>query len=273
MSFVMAGVALTGAGVSYFSNRKKKKAAEREQAKAKAQMEKQRAAFESADITNPFANMENTMEDLTVNQQEAQMINQQGQQQRANIMDQMSQQAGGSGIAALAQQMAQQGELASQKSSASIGQQEAANQKAAAQQAAALQTAEATGEQTRQQKEMDRQSTLLGMDQAAYAGAQERTAAAEAAQMEALQSGLSSVGSIAQAGMSDRKVKKNIELIGNSPSGLGIYTFEYKDKTFGEGRYQGTMSDEVPEQAIIKHESGYDMVDYSKVDVEFKSIK
>ena len=193
---IQAGLGLVGAGISYFSNRKKQKSAEREQAKAKAQMEKQRAAFESADITNPFANMENTMEDLTVNQQEAQMINQQGQQQRANIMDQMSQQAGGSGVAALAQSMAQQGELASQKSSASIGQQEAANQKAMASEAGRLQTAEATGEQTRQQKEMDRQSTLLGMDQSAYAGAQERTAAAEAAKMDALNSGLSAAGSM-----------------------------------------------------------------------------
>ena len=73
--------------------------------------------------------------------------------------------------------------------------------------------------------------------------------------------------------MSDRRLKKNIELIGNSPSGIGIYTFEYTDKNFGEGKYQGTMSDEVPNSVIIKHESGYDMVDYSKIDVEFKSVK
>jgi hypothetical protein len=147
------------------------------------------------------------MEDLTVNQQQAQMENQQGQQQRANIMDQMSGAAGGSGIAALAQQMAQSGQLQSQKTAASIGQQESANQAKMAAEAGRLQTAEAKGatdvataiaggESTRQQREMDRQSTLLGMDQAAYAGAQEKTAGYEAAKMDALSSGISSAGSL-----------------------------------------------------------------------------
>ena len=252
MSFIAAGVGLAGSAVSFFGNRKKQKQAEREQAKAKKQMMQQRQKFENMDISNPFANMqnqfaglENTMEDLTVNQQEAQMMNQQGQQQRANIMDQMSGAAGGSGIAALAQQMAQSGQLASQQASAKIGAQE-----------------------VRQQREMDRQSSLLGMDQAAYAGAQERAAGYEEAKMGALSSGISSL-----AGLSDRRAKENIELIGSSPSGIGIYVFEYKDKRFGEGKFQGAMSDEVPRDVVVKHESGYDMIDYSKIDVEFKSIK
>ena len=205
---------LAGSAISYFGNRKKQKQAEREQAKAKKQMMRQRQKFENMDISNPFAGMqnqfaglENTMEDLTVNQQQAQFEAQQGQQQRANIMDQMSGAAGGSGIAALAQQMAQSGQLASQQASASIGAQEAANQKAMAGEAGRLQTAEAQGatdvatavaggEQVRQQREMDRQSSLLGMDQAAYAGAQERAAGYEEAKMGALSSGISSIGSL-----------------------------------------------------------------------------
>ena len=32
------------------------------------------------------------------------------------------------------------------------------------------------------------------------------------------------------------------------------------------------MSDEIPTSAVIKHEDGFDRVDYSKIDVEFKSI-
>ena len=32
------------------------------------------------------------------------------------------------------------------------------------------------------------------------------------------------------------------------------------------------MSDEIPQNAVIKHKSGYDAVDYSKIDVEFKNI-
>ena len=69
---------------------------------------------------------------------------------------------------------------------------------------------------------------------------------------------------------SDRRLKKNIKLIGKSPSNLNIYSFEYKDK---EGIYQGVMSDEIPQEAVIKHEDGFDRVDYDKIDVKFKLIK
>jgi len=287
MSFIVAGIgAAVGVG-KFFSARKDKKKAQREQAKAKAAMEKQKAAFAAIDTSNPFAGLqnqfaglENTMEDLTVNQQQAQFEAQQGQQQRANIMDQMKGAAGGSGIAALAQQMAQSGQLASQQASASIGSQEAANQKAAATQAGQLQQMEAQGatniasqkaqgEQWSTQMETDKVSTLLGMEQGAMAGAQERADAAKAGQWDA-------VGDIAGSvtgALSDRRLKKNIKRIGTSSSGIGVYTFEYIDKEIGEGIFQGTMSDEVPESVVLKHSSGYDMIDYSKIDVEFKSIK
>ena len=32
------------------------------------------------------------------------------------------------------------------------------------------------------------------------------------------------------------------------------------------------MSDEIPQEAVLKHIDGYDMVDYSKLDVVFKQI-
>jgi len=69
---------------------------------------------------------------------------------------------------------------------------------------------------------------------------------------------------------SDRRLKKNIKQIGRSPSGLKIYSFEYKNK---KGLYQGVMSDEIPSDAVIVGNNGFDMVDYSKIDVEFKLIK
>tara|TARA_R110002020_G_scaffold187046_3_gene385139 strand:+ start:192 stop:1256 length:1065 start_codon:yes stop_codon:yes gene_type:complete len=71
---------------------------------------------------------------------------------------------------------------------------------------------------------------------------------------------------------SDRRLKKNIKLIGKSLSGLKIYSFEYIDKKFGDGFYQGVMSDEIPQRAVIKHEDGYDRVNYSKIDVDFKRV-
>ena len=99
----------------------------REQKEAKQRMQERMADYESLDTsnlaagaTNQFANLQNTMEDLTVNQQQAQFEAQQGAQQRANIMQGMQGAAGGSGIAALAQAMANQGQLSTQRISASI---------------------------------------------------------------------------------------------------------------------------------------------------------
>jgi len=69
---------------------------------------------------------------------------------------------------------------------------------------------------------------------------------------------------------SDIRLKKNISKIGKSKSGLNIYEFDYINK---EGTYQGVMSNEVPKEAVLVGDDGYDMVDYSKVDVDFKRIK
>ena len=71
---------------------------------------------------------------------------------------------------------------------------------------------------------------------------------------------------------SDRRLKKNIKQVGESPSGLKIYTFKYVDELCDNNTYEGVMSDEIPASAVIKHDSGFDMVDYSQLDVEFKKI-
>ena len=67
-------------------------------------------------------------------------------------------------------------------------------------------------------------------------------------------------------GFSDIRLKENVELIGNSPSNINIYKFNYlNDPTV----YQGVMAQDVP-WATVKADNGYLMVDYNKVDVEFK---
>ena len=73
---------------------------------------------------------------------------------------------------------------------------------------------------------------------------------------------------------SDRRLKTNITLIGTSDSGINIYTFEYKYKFSieGVGLFQGVMSDEVPEHAVSVDTHGFDVVDYSVLDVEFKRV-
>jgi len=189
MSFLIAGAAVVSAGVGVVNaigaNRAKKDA-ERQEAIKRVEMDKLKSQYANLDTSNPYLNMENTMEDLTVNQQQAEMINQQGQQQRANIMGQMKGAAGGSGIAALAQQMAQSGQLASQKSAASIGQQESANQMAAAQQASAIQGQERSGEVMSRNWERDKVSTMLGMSQQEVAAERQRAALAEQQKYDAM---------------------------------------------------------------------------------------
>jgi len=67
---------------------------------------------------------------------------------------------------------------------------------------------------------------------------------------------------------SDIRLKEDIELVGQSPSGTNIYTFKYKDR---EGKYEGVMAQEVPWASEVD-DKGYLRVDYSKVDVEFKKL-
>ena len=148
------GAAITGLSTigSLLAGRKAKKAAEkeerrarREEMKAKAEMNRLKNIYTQLDTSNPYLNMENKFEDLTVNQQQAQFQQQMFQQSQANILDSLRGAAGGGGVAALAQQLAQQGQLASQQASISIGQQETANQMAERREASRLDTLERSG--------------------------------------------------------------------------------------------------------------------------------
>ena len=180
MSFLLAGAAVVGVGAGIakaISGSKQKKAAKK--AEAKAEMEKQKLKFAEMDTSNPYANQENTMEDLTVNQGEAEFAKQQQQQSQANIMQQMKGAAGGSGIAALAQTMANQGSMDAQKSAVSIGRQEQGNQMAERQEQSKLNAQEAQGDARTQDLERSKNSTLLGMSQSDVAAQGAKVAAAD----------------------------------------------------------------------------------------------
>tara|TARA_R100001510_G_C7633174_1_gene191744 strand:- start:213 stop:866 length:654 start_codon:yes stop_codon:yes gene_type:complete len=192
MSFILVGVAVAAGATQVIMANQGRKARIAEQKAAMAEMEKNKKAYEQIDTSNTYANLENKFEDLTVNQQQAQFEAQQNQQQQANIMNQMNAAAGGSGIAALAQAMANQGQLASQRAAASIGMQEAKNQQLVAQEASRIQQLEAAGEQTAQQREADKQATLLGMSQ-------QRKGAADQAREVAKQQAMAGVGTIGSA--------------------------------------------------------------------------
>jgi len=156
-----------------------------QQVTAKASVEKQKQAYKDIDFKNPYADMENVFEDMTVNQQQAQFQAQQGSQQRANIMQGLRGAAGGSGIAALAQTMANQGQLQTQQISASIGMQESQQQLTKARGAAAVDLQGRQGEAMVQQAESGRASTLLGMEYGELQGAQAGVQQAYGAQQSA----------------------------------------------------------------------------------------
>jgi len=222
MGIIAVSAAVVSAGVGIYAANKNAgiaedaaKAAAIERNKQQALLKKQQDEYKAMNFENPFSNMENVYEDLTVNQQQAQFQAQQGSQQRANIMQNLRGAAGSSGIAGLAQALANQGQLQTQQISASIGQQESRNQMAAARGASAVQTAQRQGDQWVQQAQMDRQATLLGMQMGQTTGANLASQQAQANQMNAQMAqnqawadGISSVGSTMvqanQAGMFDK---------------------------------------------------------------------
>ena len=111
--------------------------------------------------------------------------------------------AGTSGVAGLAQALANQGQLQSQAISANIGQQERQNQIMSAQMAGQLDMTQRGGEAMVQSAEMGRQSTLLGIEYGGMAGANAGVQAAYANQM-------SSFG--AQASMLNSQVAANASM-------------------------------------------------------------
>ena len=130
------------------------------------------------------------MEDLRVNTQQADFMAQQGAQARADILGTFKGAAGGSGIAALAQSLANQQTQQAGQISASIGQQEAANQRARATEASRLQQLERAGEMQAESMrlagadqaralEYQTTGTMFGMSQQRLAGANQAVAAGQ----------------------------------------------------------------------------------------------
>tara|TARA_R110002020_G_scaffold3955_5_gene17383 strand:- start:4022 stop:6649 length:2628 start_codon:yes stop_codon:yes gene_type:complete len=155
-------------------------------------MKGQKNAFTG--LENQFENMENAFEDLTVNTQQAEFEAQQNAQMQANIMSSMGAAAGGSGIAALAQSMANQSALQSQKSAASIGSQEAANQKLAAEAEQGINMATASEAsklqmvQASEESRLDTQERTADMEiQRIQMGAEEAMQAAELGEASKIQ--------------------------------------------------------------------------------------
>ena len=210
---IQGGLGIASGIIGHQKRKAEQKNAQREYAQAMRQYKQQ-------DLSNPYANMENTLEDLTVNTQAADFTAAQQAQGMANTMDALRGSAGGSGIAALAQSLANQQATNAQAASASIGQQEASNQAAAAQMAGRLQSMERQGDVMSRNMKREQFSTELGMSQ-------QRLAAANLARQQATQQLMGGIGNIGagfvgymgQEGVSGSdSIAGNLLGINNSPT-------------------------------------------------------
>jgi len=171
---IMAGTALMGmSNASKTRRQSARQAAQalKERQEQQARVDEEVANYRAMKFTNPYANMENPFEDLKVATGAAEFQAEQGAQQRANILGQLRGAAGTSGIAGLAQTLANQGQLQAQQISAGLQKQEAANELMAAKGASMVDTQGRAGEAMVQQAESGRQATILGAQYGQSAGA------------------------------------------------------------------------------------------------------
>jgi hypothetical protein len=87
-------------------------------------------------------------------------------------------------------------------------------------------------------------------------------------------SGIGAAGGV-RSFFSDISLKENIKFENKFENNLPIYSFEYKNKTYGAGRYIGVMAQDVEKiypKAVSISKEGYKMVDYSQINIKFKRI-
>ena len=164
-----------------------------QQKDAKKVADASRDDYNAFEFSNPFSN---PFEDMTVDMRAADFQVQQGAQQRADIMGALQGSAGSSGIAGLAQSLANQGQLQTQRIAANISQQERQNQIMSAKGEASVQAAEAS-----------KQATLLGMDYGSLAGANQGYQGALANQMSGMGMKVDMYGAQAQNSMFNKLIE------------------------------------------------------------------
>jgi len=184
------GLSLASSVIGFKKAKKAERKAEKQAKASERERQRQEEAYRNLDTSNPYLNMENTMEDLTINQKQFQLESQQAQQSEANILDSLKGAAGGSGVAALAQQMAQSGQLGAQSRAARIGQQESQNQMAERQMAGQIQGMEREGDMLSREMKQGQTETMFGMAQQKAAADNAAVAQAKQAKMDALTGGL-----------------------------------------------------------------------------------
>jgi len=228
-----------------------------------------------AGVKNPYADMENVYEDQTVDLKAAEFAKEQSQQSAANIMASMKGAAGGSGVAGLAQVLANQGAKQAQQASADIGRQEQANQARALGESGRLQQLDREGEQKRdllereggrmvEQYDMNKQTKMMDF-------AMQRKEAADTDIDNAAKQTDQFISAAITGLLSDIRLKENITKTGVSESGIPIYTFNYKNEN---QVWSGTMAQDLikigREDAVTIMDNGYYGVYYDMIDVDME---
>ena len=252
-----------------------KRRAKKEQGLADAEFAGAKQDYLGMDFSNPYANMENTMEDLTVNQQAADLAKQQFQQSQSNILNQMQQ--GGSFNAGNIQALVGAGQQAAAATSADIGRQEAANQRAAASQAASIQSKERAGQADMDALKRGQTETLFGMAQQRKGAADQATAEAKAMSAQGwgnVVGGVVDLGAKAAMMGSDIRLKEKIEHTGYAESGITMYKCSYKGS---DKKWSGTIAQDLIKlgrsKAVDVMDNGYYGVYYDMIDVDMVPCK
>ena len=213
-----------------------------------------------AGVKNPYADMENVYEDQTVDLKAAEFAKEQSQQSAANIMASMKGAAGGSGIAGLAQVLA--------------------NQARALGEAGRIQQLDREGEQKRdlleregarmvEQYDMQKQEKMMDFAMARKEAADQDIDNANMQRDQFISGAIT--GGVQALAMSDIRLKENITKTGISKSGIPIYTFNYKNN---DQVWSGTMAQDLLEigrsDAVLLMDNGYYAVDYNIIDVDME---
>jgi len=192
MSFLLVGIAAVSGATKIGMALAGRKKRIQEQKSANAELQQRRDAYESLDTSNPYSNMENTMEDLTVNTQQANFEKDMAQQQQSNMLGSMQQ--GGNFNAGNIQAMVNAGANQARGASSSIGMQESQNEKSKQKEAGRIQGLERRGEVYSRGLKKDKAETLFGMSM-------QRSKESDEARQRAGQQIASGVGDLASAGI------------------------------------------------------------------------
>ena len=129
-----------------------------------------------------------------------------------------------------------------------------------------------TGRERRQQAMIEKQNQALGGDPQFGMPTMDPGRDTAGQIMNSISFGLNVATGI--AALSDRRVKNNIDRVGTSPQGYGIFEWNYKGES-PDDRYRGVIAQDVVKQnpmAVTILENGLLGVYYDKLDVELEAV-